>query len=119
MGKQKLLILVVFLAVIGAVVSFEMLRSDGAPVGQGSGATPACRTVGAEGIRGISLQLHNGEPDHPYRKYVSLQPNCDATLNTHGSGPHCRLPDESDAETGRRGSYCVAPCFFRISAILR
>jgi len=67
MRKDKVIILTMFILAVAGAVGFHLLRSAGVvnPIG-GEPRTP----VRVEQFRGISLQLHNSEPEHPYEQYI-------------------------------------------------
>ena len=65
--KDKLIVLAAFLLAIAAVAGFHLF---------GNGATPQppvgppLRPSAVGEFRGVALQLHSGDPNHPYDQYV-------------------------------------------------
>ncbi|MCK4601643.1 MAG: hypothetical protein KAU28_04205 [Phycisphaerae bacterium] len=68
MGKDKLIILIIFAMGLLAGIGFR-LRGNGASEVGPTGAEPLKSSSAGE-FRGISLQLHNSDPEIPYEKYV-------------------------------------------------
>ncbi|HUU21683.1 MAG TPA: glycoside hydrolase TIM-barrel-like domain-containing protein [Phycisphaerae bacterium] len=68
MKCEKLVILLVFLLVVSAAVGLSELRrlTSKAP----AASPPPLRPSAAREFRGICLQIHNGDPQHPYEKYI-------------------------------------------------
>ncbi len=79
MQRDKLLILLVFVAVLSAVVGLAVLHGDNAqpPVAP---PPPPQKASGAGEFRGISLQLHSSDPQVPFEQYV--QEIADTGANT-------------------------------------
>jgi len=70
---DKLLVLGLFVVVIAATVGLQMLHSQdvAAPTTQPDHVSVPPATPALVGqFRGISLQLHNAEPNHPYEEYI-------------------------------------------------
>lgn len=68
MNRQKLVALAIFVGIVAAV-ALQTLKSDSPH----AAAAPAAQTTGpssAGEFRGVSLQLHCSDPDHPYEKYI-------------------------------------------------
>ncbi len=76
MKKDKLWVLILFLAVLAGVAGFHGVRGLG-PDSPTEGRLP----VATGGFRGMSLQLHSSWDKHPYEKYIT-EIRRDAGANT-------------------------------------
>ncbi len=65
--SRNMVILAIFLLAIGAVVAMNWLRPSDAiqPINR-----PPLKPSLADEFRGMSMQLWDGSPSHPYRKYI-------------------------------------------------
>jgi len=69
MDRNKLTILVFFVIVLGLTVGLQMLHGNGD--GEPAAPPPPARPNLVGQFRGVSLQLHNGDANHPYEQYIS------------------------------------------------
>jgi len=118
MRKDKLLILVIFVLVVGAAVGLQQFgrhrwnsrRGDEGAGGLVRKVPGPLRPVDVEQFRGFALQLQSAWPDRPYEKYISeiaatgantvclvvsaYQENCDSTsifVDARRTPPNPRL----------------------------
>jgi hypothetical protein len=83
MKRDNLILPVLFLLVLAAVAGLAALRGGGDAAGQSmSMVAPATRPAATGEFRGVSLQLHSSDPDHPYETLVDEIANSGAnTVN--------------------------------------
>lgn len=66
MGKDKVVILGVFLAAVGGTLAFRYLYDHG----DANASDAPIQPSRAGEFRGFCLQIHNSDPDHPWEEYV-------------------------------------------------
>ncbi len=72
MQKDKIAILTTFILILGIIVGYQLLSGEEVknPTPESKPAATSTRSVNVGEFRGISLQLHNSSPDHPFEQYV-------------------------------------------------
>jgi len=68
MNRDKLIILAIFFLAAVAIVGYPLLRGDNSALQPDS--TARLNRTHLPVVRGITLQLHNGDPTCPYEKYI-------------------------------------------------
>lgn len=71
MGNQKLWMVLIFLGIVLAALGLSVLQGSSGQPAPNPTPPPALKPSKASEFRGISLQIHSSDPNHPYERYIS------------------------------------------------